>query len=223
MNRMWISTGVLAVIFSMSLPVSPLLAELISVDDPIYGLGSITRDTDTGLDWLDVTVTVGRSYNDIFSALGSGGEFEGWRFATVSNIVDLLGNAGVPTHSTTPGDPDVLPLINQLGVSGYLHGLHPVSQGFFNDDGYGTVLDKPGHFSLLFWTTTDRTEIAVTPDWRDGGFSQPGSGSLLIRETMATPVPSSLCMLGMGSLGIFFSLARKQYVLANPKAISSSS
>lgn len=34
-------------------------AALIAVDDPTYGIGSITRDTDTNLEWLDLTFTDG--------------------------------------------------------------------------------------------------------------------------------------------------------------------
>ncbi len=38
------------------------LAALIVVDDQIFGSGSITQDTATGLDWLDLTVTTGQSF-----------------------------------------------------------------------------------------------------------------------------------------------------------------
>jgi hypothetical protein len=37
----------------------------------------ITHDTDSGLEWLDLTATNHRSYSDISSQLGIGGEFEG--------------------------------------------------------------------------------------------------------------------------------------------------
>ena len=44
----------------------------------IINLDNITRDSDTGPDWLDVTVTDGRSHNDMSSKFGSGQGFGGW-------------------------------------------------------------------------------------------------------------------------------------------------
>ena len=44
----------------------------------IINLDNITRDSDTGPDWLDVTATDGRSYNDISCKLLSGQGFGGW-------------------------------------------------------------------------------------------------------------------------------------------------
>ncbi len=58
-------------------------------------LGSITRDTSTGLDWLDLTETNGRSYTDISSQLGAGQEFDGWRYATVDEVQQLWKNFGL--------------------------------------------------------------------------------------------------------------------------------
>lgn len=40
--------------------------------------GNYFTDTNTGLDWLNLTETVSRSYNDVYSNLGSGGDFQGW-------------------------------------------------------------------------------------------------------------------------------------------------
>ncbi|MGY9003690.1 MAG: PEP-CTERM sorting domain-containing protein [Rhodospirillales bacterium] len=60
----------------------------------LLDLGDITRDTNTGLDWLDLTITNGRSYADVFSKLGVGEEFEGWRYATGFELADLFESAG---------------------------------------------------------------------------------------------------------------------------------
>ncbi|MFC1750914.1 PEP-CTERM sorting domain-containing protein [Pseudomonadota bacterium] len=47
-------------------------------------------DTNNGVDWLDVTLTTNRSFNDISSQLGAGGEFEGWRYATAQEFTEML-------------------------------------------------------------------------------------------------------------------------------------
>ena len=56
---------------------APALARLISIDDLLFGPGSITRDTETGLDWLDLPITQGfdgttstLSHNDVIAQLG---------------------------------------------------------------------------------------------------------------------------------------------------------
>jgi hypothetical protein len=58
----------------------------------------------TTLEWLDLTQTAGRSYNDLTGADGSnefmvGGDFEGWRYATIEQLLVFYSNAGVITTS----------------------------------------------------------------------------------------------------------------------------
>lgn len=68
-------------------------AALVSVDWKTAGDNLITRDTVSGLEWLDVTVTAGRSVDDIESNLGVSGELEGWDYATATQAWGLLDGA----------------------------------------------------------------------------------------------------------------------------------
>ena len=70
-------------------------ADLISLDSP-YGTATHTLDTDSDLLWLDLDITAGRSFNDVNSELGAGGEFEGYRYATLDEVLDLWIHAGIP-------------------------------------------------------------------------------------------------------------------------------
>ena len=70
-------------------------ADLISFDSP-YGTDTHTLDTDSDLLWLDLDITAGRSFNDVNSQLGVGGEFEGYRYATFDEVLDLWAHAGIP-------------------------------------------------------------------------------------------------------------------------------
>ncbi len=63
----------------------PLYAEIIDN-------GRFTTDTDTGLDWLDVTETVNMSYNDVIKEMGIGGKFEGFRYATAEEFNTFVGH-----------------------------------------------------------------------------------------------------------------------------------
>jgi len=71
---------------------------LIALSSPsnagIIDLGNITRDTETGLDWLDVTETRGLSFNDVVAQLSPDGAYEGWRYATYSELDELILNFG---------------------------------------------------------------------------------------------------------------------------------
>lgn len=69
------------------------MAASVSASAAIIDLGNITRDTDTGLDWLDVTVTRGMAYNQVFPQTQSG-VFEGWRYATLAELDQLISNFG---------------------------------------------------------------------------------------------------------------------------------
>lgn len=75
--------------FKRTLALTSLLFLPIFSHATIVDLGTITRDTETGLDWLDVTETRGLSYNQVTAQMGVGGAYEGWRYATASEV-DLL-------------------------------------------------------------------------------------------------------------------------------------
>jgi hypothetical protein len=136
--------GTLPVRLSLGLVVCTLTcanawAELQSIDSA-YGPGTITRDTASGLDWLDLPLTKNRSVDDITAQLGAGGEFEGFRYATTAEITALWTAAAIP-DITTQGPIDrtdwtvanfapVNTLINDLlGVTLVLF-TGPLAEGF---------------------------------------------------------------------------------------------
>jgi hypothetical protein len=71
-------------------------AAIIVADWQTVGDGLITQDTDSGMEWLDLTATIARSYNDISSKLGAGQEFEGWEYATADQISTFFGAVAAP-------------------------------------------------------------------------------------------------------------------------------
>ena len=74
----------------------------------LIDLGVVTRDTDTGLDWLDLTESGGIGYDGV--AFGFGGFLaDGWQIANEAQVCDLLSNHGVPMASCP-----ALPAISSL-------------------------------------------------------------------------------------------------------------
>lgn len=78
--------------FTQSLLAAAALAASINVNAAIVDHGAYLSDTSTGLDWLDVTTSVGISYNDVKAQFGVGGQFEGWRYATGVELNGLIGS-----------------------------------------------------------------------------------------------------------------------------------
>lgn len=73
---------------------SPAAAELVS-EDSAFGADTITFDTETGLRWLDLTLTTSNTYDSLITAFGTGGEFEGYRLATSEEVFTLWENAQI--------------------------------------------------------------------------------------------------------------------------------
>jgi hypothetical protein len=57
--------------------------------------GTYVTDTVAGLDWLKLTETVDRSYEDVSSKFGAGQEFDGWAYATRVQFANLLWGSGI--------------------------------------------------------------------------------------------------------------------------------
>ena len=66
-------------------------AELIEIDLKAPGDGLVTRDTATGLDWLDLTETTFLSYADVLAGAG-GPTAAGWRHATGDEVCAFFAN-----------------------------------------------------------------------------------------------------------------------------------
>lgn len=75
---------------SVTAQVPPFEGLLDGTPDPDY-----TSDPNQMLEFLDLTVTYGRTYTDISGKLGPGDEFEGHRYATQTEISQLFQNAGI--------------------------------------------------------------------------------------------------------------------------------
>ncbi len=94
-------------------------AELTEQDSE-FGVASITHDSDTGLEWLDVDQSADMSVLDIEAGLEEGGAYFGWRYATPSEIEVLFYvSAGLSEIGTL--NPDEAPLyveaLRLLGIT----------------------------------------------------------------------------------------------------------
>ena len=63
----------------------------------LIDFGNVTRDTDSGLDWLDVPITANLSYRGVLDGVGNTWLADGWRYATGSEVCALFHSA-MPTY-----------------------------------------------------------------------------------------------------------------------------
>lgn len=180
--------------------------------------GLTTVDTDQNLVWLDLTESTGRSYNDVASQFGTGGDFEGWRHATTSEVTTMFSNAGFSSsYISSPATPQMLTLVNLFGptftTTGPSGGLLINSWGWFDDTdpasaSIGTAfIEHDASFLSNTAFTVDRAAVVINSAGTQS--SGPSVGSWLVRASTPIPEPTPLALLAAGLAGLGFARSRR--------------
>jgi len=195
-------------------------AAIVEIDWNLSGDNLITRDTSSGLDWLDLTVTNGMSYNTVSLELISGGSLEGWRYATNTEVTSLWSNWGLDfvedTFITIPGlDPAVYSATDIIGdtfnnsFSGFTVGavgmtsdLNPVNSDYKFIMGVYHVDHHPTQQLTAYMggSINDTVHIDV---------ANPMQGSYLV-QVSSVPVPAAAWLFGSGLIGLVGFARRKK-------------
>lgn len=215
---------------ALALATAPAQAILVSQSDVVFGADSVTLDTGTGLKWLDVDISVNRSFNDVSGQFGAAGDFQGWRYATGAEVLNLIVSNTVPlAGSPTPGSLDlasasdfvvtlgptfmdsvlVSPTTqsNTFGVIGIYAGNLPGEYGL-GSVGLDGVTDT-GVFGPLFqnaqFGVADNVGASPSED-ADTQFSDRGSWLVFDDNvTVEMSEPGALAIFGIAIAGIAFS------------------
>ena len=107
-RRVGIMRKLLCVLVAVLVP-DPASATLTEVDLFASGDALVTRDSVTGLDWLDLPLTLGLSHNEIVLDGAGGWAGDGWQHATCDQVTGLFAAAGMallacPNGQETGGD-----------------------------------------------------------------------------------------------------------------------
>jgi len=197
------SVACLALLFSAL----SIKANLIQADSPRFGQNALTIDSSTGLAWLDLPFSANYSYLQAVAATQPGGVFEGFRHATVQEVLTLYTDAGIPGTGTFPESSDatqaILSLISLVGATSFQDG-HPQTIGIT-----GTV-DFPGgrRAAILDFGYVDGVpSYLVTGSVLTYGetFSATGVGNWLVYQV---PEPSSSLLVIIGAVLIFARVRR---------------
>jgi len=173
--------------------------------------GDYTTDTISGLDWYDVSLTQGQSYNDIIPLTNTGGSLSDWSFATANEFRSMLANfLDIPSSGYySPSSGTLLPLINMLGSTSSFNNAYTIDGRVINGS-TTTQLDR------AFIGTNLNSEFNDSAISHNGVISNTVNdstvGSFLVRQSVApVPVPAAFWLMGSGIIGLV-SISRKKAI-----------
>ncbi len=181
-------------------------ASLISIDLYSSGDNLLTRDTDTGLEWLDLTETMGSTWNQVVTDDSHGFIAQGFYSADITDVTQLFLNAGANYIDEISRDVDytaALALIKLLGCTDKCNYSDTiltsgVSEGWVGAPGV-KVYDSFAQVST-FSLKGSFADYEYSDNTKDDSY--PGVGVWLVRST-TVPEPSSLAMFSLGLAGFY--------------------
>ncbi|PZP27789.1 MAG: hypothetical protein DI603_20915 [Roseateles depolymerans] len=187
-----------SVALGLAVGVVPAHADIVVTDWKTQGDGLLLWDTQTNLQWLNLTVTQGQSFDAVTSQLGSA--YQGFKFATTDAVWTLFAHAEVSPSYPAP-KAAAQALATQWGTTLSTPGNYFVAAGIIADEnpympGYQLVAGV-GSVDLGndVWFA-NATFGAQLPDQPLAWF-----GSALVRDYVPLPVPEastwSLMLLGL--------------------------
>jgi hypothetical protein len=209
--------GILAAVGTIALGATAASATSVLIDQ-----GDNTYDPNTHLEWLDVSLTAGRSHDDVTGGYGGYTTTQGYQYATQDQLFQLFIDGGLfPGYAefTTPNPTFTATqaLISMLGatidVNNFV-GVGPELKGIIRtspDHGplppsgtseYGDIfaLVNSTHSKYLEYASIGNDSFLITNPYRDPAF-----GSFLVKSTLAaTPLPATLPFFvsALGGLGL---------------------
>jgi hypothetical protein len=208
---------------------SVFIVLLIMVGMPVHAAlvnnGSYTTDTVSDLDWLDLTETRNRSYDDISSQLDAGGEFAGWRYATGVEAEALFTQFGLPIGRATDDPLSAEMNASIILMSSYLGEtvsfLNAAEQRYYGTLGIVGQSNSAGthqrmgayKFSNYFgdpWRGFPETDADAHSTNRLDSASYVYEGHYLVNSTIV-PIPAAVWLFGSALAGLGW-LRRKQTV-----------
>lgn len=192
-------------------------AALVSVDWQSAGDNLITRDTVSGLDWLDLTASSNLSYDSVVAGQIAGGMFDGWRYALPAEVSAMLqSNFGIDLNNgnATVGLPPPPGLAQATALFGdSLAVFGPGSTGVSGVTGepngaMNSHLVVGADYLSLTQTFFRRINPNLNTFFQFDGLASEGTGHWLVADTpwqptpSPIPVPAAIWLFGSALIGL---------------------
>lgn len=203
-------------------------AALMSADWQTSGDNLLTIDSISGLSWLDLSESNGMSYNEVLSQLGEGGIFEGFRYATTNEVIELWSsNFGVDLYvgrsSFESGsiDAGIEVAVSFLGdtIAGHPYfsgtGVTGLTSSISESLGYpyycGALPEVNCRDVIGAYYDPDFNNAYQTPGHTHEHIdsTDPYFGSYLVKDVAEVPLPAAIWLFGSGLIGLV-GLARRK-------------
>ncbi|MFT5174415.1 MAG: hypothetical protein ACI8W7_002602 [Gammaproteobacteria bacterium] len=142
------------------------------------------------------------SHANISAQFGTGGVFDGWRFATTAEVTTLFTNGGFTSaHLSATATPAMLDLINQLGSTFTSAADTTQVLGMIFDSAVSTTQSD---IATLSHNTVSGDSASIDGLPLDLEFVVVDAGWWLTRASASTsvPEPGAFLLLGVGLLGM---------------------
>ena len=173
-----------------------------------------TADTESSLDWRDMRITDGFSYDEVVTKMGSG-NLVGWRFATSAEFDTLMlhSNGGPYVEGSSNSTFTAMESLIGLFGSTYAENSFAYAVGFV--DSAGQSVAHARQFGYLAYADPSLSEGYIRPDsettWdKDFDESHQFVGSFVVRTSSVVPVPAAVWLFGSGLIGLVGFARRKQ-------------
>lgn len=190
-------------IFLLLLLLSPITgrASLISADLLTPNDGLLTMDSQSGLEWLDVTATQGQSYDAVTSGYG-GFVNLGFRYATISEVSTLYTHAGVVMQQDgffSENAAGALLLINLMGCTNNCNISVDTQGGLAEDVPFSSTTVRGPFVAISADRSLGFAALSTPAIPKNRGYQD--AGSYLVRP-IPEPTLSVLLSLGLGVLSL---------------------